>query len=69
MEKNLQDFLKKWSAELLNDIRVLPDRAVAKINKVMKRVRLGYLSGIPPKVRTFIRDYVNGLRKIALVLL
>jgi len=69
MEKNLQDFLKKWSAELLNDIRVLPDRAIAKINKVMKRVRLGYLSGIPPKVRIFIRDCVNGLRKIALVLL
>ena len=52
MEKNLQDFLKKWSAELVNDIRVLPDKAVAEINKVMKHVTLGCLSGIPPGVGT-----------------
>ena len=52
MEKNLQDILKKWSAELVNDIRVLPDRAVAEINKIMKHVTLGCLSGIPPGVGT-----------------
>ena len=52
MEKNLQDFLRKWSTELVNDLRVLPDKAVAEINKVMKHVRLGCLSGIPPGVGT-----------------
>ena len=44
-EKNLHDFLKKWSAELVNGIRVLPDKAIAERNKVMKHVTLGCLSG------------------------
>ena len=43
-KKNLQDLLKRWSAELVNDLRVLPDRAVTEINKVRKHVRLGCLS-------------------------
>ena len=36
----------------MNDLRVLPDKAVAEINKVMKHVRLSCLSGIPPGVNT-----------------
>ena len=31
MEKNLHEFLKKWSSELLDDIKVLPDKAVTEI--------------------------------------
>ena len=52
MEKNLQDFLKKWSSELLEDMKVLPDKAVTEISKVVKHVKLGCLSGIPPGIGT-----------------
>ena len=52
MEKNLQDFLKKWSSELLDDMKVLPDKAVTEISKVVKHVKLGCLSGIPPGIGT-----------------
>ena len=52
MEKNLHEFLKKWSSELLDDIKVLPDKAVTEISKVMKHVKLGCLSGIPPGIGT-----------------
>ena len=51
-KKNLQDFLKKRSAEVLNDMKVLPDKAVAELSKIMKHVKLGCLSGIPPGVGT-----------------
>ena len=61
MEKNLQDFLRKWSTELVNDLRVLPDKAVAEINKVMKHVRLGCLSGIPPGVGTNRNENITPL--------
>ena len=36
MEKSLHEFLKKWSSELRDDIKVLPDKAVIEISKVMK---------------------------------
>lgn len=52
MEKNLQDFLTKWSSELLDDMKVLPDKAVTEISKVVKHVKLGCLSGIPPGIGT-----------------
>lgn len=45
MEKNLQDFLKKWSSELLDDMKVLPDKAVTEISKVVKHVKLGGVAG------------------------
>ena len=50
--KNLQDFLKKWSSELLDDMKVLPDKALTEESKVVKPVKLGYLSGIPPGMGT-----------------
>lgn len=52
MEKNLQDFLKKWSSELLDGMKVLPDKAVTETSKVVKHVKLGCLSGIPPEIGT-----------------
>lgn len=52
IEKNLQDFLKKWSSELLDDMKVLPDKAVTEISKVVRHVKLGCLSGIPPGIGT-----------------
>ena len=47
MEKNLQDFLKKWSSELLDDMKVLPDKAVTEISKVVKHVK-----HVPPGIGT-----------------
>lgn len=46
MEKNLYEFLKKWFFELFDDIKVLLDKVVIEILKVMKYVKLGCLFGI-----------------------
>lgn len=46
MEKNLQDFLKKWFFELFDDMKVLLDKVVIEILKVVKYVKLGCLFGI-----------------------
>ena len=52
MEKKLHDFLKKWSSELLDNMKVLPDKALTEISKVVKHDKLGCLSGIPPGIET-----------------
>lgn len=58
-KKSLQDFLKKWSSELLDDMKVLPDKAVTEISKVVKHVKQRCLSGIPPGVGTNLNENIH----------
>lgn len=43
--------MKKWSTESVDNVKVLPDKAVNEILKVLKHVQAGCLSGIPPGIK------------------
>ena len=52
LENNLCSFLKRWQAEKIEGVCVLPKSAVDEVEKLHKHVRSGCLSGIPVGIGT-----------------